>query len=35
MTPVETAQLQSLLAGKTTADDVVAKLQSTYTAAIK
>jgi raffinose/stachyose/melibiose transport system substrate-binding protein len=33
MTPVETAQLQSLLAGKTTADAVVAKLQATYAAA--
>lgn len=32
MTPVETAQLQSLLAGRTTADAVVAKLQATYAA---
>jgi ABC-type glycerol-3-phosphate transport system substrate-binding protein len=35
MTPVETAQLQSLLAGKTTAGDVVAKLQATYAASVK
>lgn len=33
MSPVETAQLQALLAGKATADEVVAKLQATYAAA--